>query len=215
MRRVWLSLVMMTLIMTSLVVARPAGGQQPAGGETKLNLSAVLPDWLDKLELSPQQKTQIQTIAREHDKQFAAVWGQFGGRYQETLRTEAVVLATIEDHLTDAQRQQAREQRQKILQPVATNATPVAEAEAVLGVALTPEQEALGRKVQEKFQARLSALGRDVHQLHNRLLSIEMNKIVEIEKVLTKEQRELLGKQRQAAVAAAVNSDEPPATKSK
>ncbi len=69
----------------------------------------------------------------------------------------------------------------------------------------TAEQEALGRKIQEKFQARLSALGSEVQLLHNRLLSIEMNKLVEIEKVLTKEQRLRLSAERQAAVMAAVN----------
>ena len=195
--------VALSLIAWQLVVSF-VWSQQPAGGDVKVTAPAVMSAWLDKLQLSPEQKAQIQIIARDHDAQFAAAWNRFGGSYQATLRMEATVLATIEDNLTEAQLQQVREQRKKLFER-GMDKPAVGEGEAGPGVALTAEQEALGRKIQEKFQARLSALGSEVQLLHNRLLSIEMNKLVEIEKVLTKEQRLRLSAERQAAVMAAVN----------
>lgn len=192
-------------LIASLVTVMSAAGQQPKGADAKPALSANLPAWLDKLNLSVEQKAQIGTIVSQHDAEFAATWSQFGERYQETLRTEATVLATIEENLNDAQRQQAREQRQKLLSG-STSKPAGGEGEAGLGVALTPEQEVMGRKIQEKFRARLSTLGNEVQSLHNRLLSIEMDKIVEIEKVLTTEQRQQLSQHRQAALAAALGN---------
>lgn len=182
-------------LIAPLLIVMAAAGQQPK--------AATLPAWLQKLNLSAQQKGQIESIISQHDAKFAATWNQFGERYQETLRTEATVLATIEENLSDTQRQQAREQRQKLLNRSADK-TAIGEGEAGLGVALTAEQEALGRKIQEKFQARLNTLGNEVQLLHNRLLSIEMDKIVEIEKVLTKEQHEQLAQHRKTALTAAL-----------
>lgn len=202
-------------LITSLAVVMTAAGQQPKGADAKPALSATLPAWLEKLNLSAQQKGQIETIVSQHDAQFAATWNQFGERYQETLRTEATVLATIEENLTDTQRQQAHEQRQKMLLSRAADRTANGEGEVGLGVALTAEQEALGRKIQEKVQARLNTLGSEVQLLHNRLLSIEMDKLVEIEKVLTKEQREQLSQQRQAALTAALDADSKAPAKTK
>jgi len=195
-------------LIAALLVVMTAAGQQPKGADSKPALSAALPVWLEKLNLSAQQKGQIETIVSQHDAKFLATWNQFGERYQETLRTEATVLATIEENLTDTQRQQAHEQRQKMLLTRAADKTAGVEGEAGLGVALTAEQEALGRKIQEKFQARLNTLGNEVQLLHNRLLSIEMDKIVEIEQVLTKEQRQQLTQHRQTALTAALGDSD-------
>jgi hypothetical protein len=55
-------------------------------------------------------------------------------------------------------------------------------------VSLTAEQEAAADKIQEKYHPQLHLLHRDIQGLHARLLSLEADKLVQIEKVLTKEQ---------------------------
>lgn len=181
-------------------------GQAPSVPDAKAGRPAPLAEWLSKVKLSPQQKSQIELIVTEHDAQFAAAWQQFGERYQMTLRTEAVVLATVEESLTETQRRQAHEQRRKLLVERA-NDVAAGETEAKgLGISLSPEQEAVAKKVHEKFQAKLATLGNEVQQLHNRLLSIEMDKLVEIEKLLTKEQRDRFSQLRQNDVAALIEA---------
>ena len=191
-------------------------GQAPSVPDAKAGRPAPLAEWLSKLKLSPQQKSQIELIVTEHDAQFAAAWQQFGERYQMTLRTEAVVLATVEESLTDTQRRQAHDQRRKLLVERANDVAAAGESEAkVLGISLSPEQEAVAKKVHEKFQAKLATLGNEVQQLHNRLLSIEMDKLVEIEKILTKEQRDQFSQLRQNDVAALMEAGQKAPAKTK
>ena len=177
-------------------------------------VSAASPGWLAKLGLSPDQQQRIEKIVADHDAQFDAAWKQFGNFYQDTLRTEAIVLATIEEHFTESQRREVHNHRRKFLSdsigqqasPAAQSKTspsanPADDGKAALGVALTPEQEAFGKKIQDRFQQRLRVLSEDVQLRHNRLLSIEMDKLAEIEKVLTAQQREQLSQLRQTAAS--------------
>ena len=69
-------------------------------------------------------------------------------------------------------------------------------------MSLTPEQEVAADKVQEKYRTQLRSLNRDIQGLHTRLVSLEADKLVEIEKVLTKEQLTQLRTSRQNAPAA-------------
>ncbi len=191
--------------------------QQPHVAAEKVaatpRISIAPPAWLEKLGLSAEQKQQIEKIVTQHDAEFDVTWQQFGSRYQDTLRAEAIVLAAIEEHLTEAQRRQVQQQRGKLLAAAATPkgtpspdigaskaVNPVAE-ESALGVALTPEQEAFGKKIQERFQQRLRALSADIQLLHNRLLSLEMDKLMQIENVLTTQQRQQLSQLRQSVAA--------------
>ena len=64
---------------------------------------------------------------------------------------------------------------------------------------LTPEQEAAADAIQEKYLSRLRSLNRGIQGLHNRLVSLEADKFVEIEKVLTKDQLKQLCEIRQSA----------------
>ena len=64
---------------------------------------------------------------------------------------------------------------------------------------LTTEQEAAADMVQEKYLSHLRSLNRDILGLHTRLVSLEADKIVEIENVLTKVQLEQLREMRQNA----------------
>ena len=75
----------------------------------------------------------------------------------------------------------------------------VEEGLAAAGVTLTDEQEAAADKVQDKYRSQLRSLNRDIGRLHIRLVSLEADKLAEIEKVLTKEQLAQLRMHRQNA----------------
>ena len=173
----------------------------------------AIPACLEKLTLTEQQQERIKQIVRDYDADMLSVWKQFSSRYLEAIRSEALLLTAIEDNLTEAQRTQVREQRRKTAQHqksvAGTNgkrnqaieqpASAVEEEMAIVGVSLTEEQEAAADRLQEKCLGRLRSLNRDIHGLHIRLVSLEADKLVAIENVLTKEQLQQLRKNRQNA----------------
>lgn len=192
----------------------------PAVRSTSPNPSAqapsqqvALPPCLEKLNLTAQQQTQIQEIIDDYEVDVTSVWKQFSARYLETIRTEALLLSAIEDNLTESQRQQVRDQRRRVAsheKRLAVTKVPAAPATAkpvsavaeeinIMGVSLTPEQEAAADATQEKYLSRLRALNRAIEGLHNRLVSLEADKFVEIEKVLTEDQLKQLCQIRQTA----------------
>lgn len=176
----------------------------------------ALPHCLDKLHLSPQQQTQAHEIIQKYDAKLDAVWKQFGEKYMETVRTEVALLSAVEDNLTEQQRTSVREERRRVAnaekamegtQTKANRATdkPADSAEQVIagkGITLTPEQEAVADKIQESYVGHLRSLNRDIQGIHNRLISIEADKFVELEKLLTKEQLAELREDRKTLAAA-------------
>ena len=178
--------------------------------------SVAIPTCLASLTLTPQQQEQIKEIVRDYDADLASVWKQFGDRYLETIRTESSLLAAIEDNLTEPQRNQAREQRRKTAQhqkvlagtdvkPNQATAKPASAVEdeiAITGISLTAEQEAAADRLQQKYLSHLRSLNRDIQGLHTRLVSLEAEKLVELENVLTKEQLTQLREFRQNAPVA-------------
>jgi Spy/CpxP family protein refolding chaperone len=175
-----------------------ANGQEKSAAAPSASSSAtsevVLPPWLPRLNLSAQQDQQVRAIYRDYNTKVAAVWQTFTECYQQTTKIEAVLLTAIEDNLTDAQRQQVRDMRRKTAQgdsptSSATNAP----------ISLTADQEAAADKINAKYISRLRSLNRDITVLHNRLVALEADKIVEIEKLLTKPQLETLSQIRQEA----------------
>ena len=233
------------LAVASVLAVAPAFAKDPAATEVKPaskgpaihakahSESAAIPECLEKLNLSAQQQDQIKGIIHNYDASLGSVWTQFSSRYMQTIAMESSLLAAIEDNLTDAQRQQVRDQRRKTAQhekliaatstkvnqaKVAPNeentkpASAVKEELAVVGVSLTDEQEAAADKVQEKYRSQLRSMNRDIQGLHTRLVSLEADKLVEIEKVLTKDQLAQLRMNRQNAPAApkvAISRTEP------
>lgn len=181
--------------------------------------SHALPACLEVSQLTPEQRSEIQKIISGYDEDIAAVWKQFSDRYMETVRTEALLLSAIEDNLTEAQQQQVREQRRKVALRerllTGTKAAPnratdkpesaVEEQLAIVGVSLTPEQESAADRIQERYLSRLRSLNRDIDGFHTRLVSLEADKFVEIEKVLTKDQLQELREIRQTAPSAAAD----------
>jgi len=76
------------------------------------------------------------------------------------------------------------------------------QAASGVGITLTDEQEAAADKIQHKYASHLRSLNRDIQGLHNRLVSLEADKLVELEKMLTKEQLAQLREGRQSMTGA-------------
>ena len=185
-----------------------SAAQATAGTET-----AAIPECLTKLRLSSQQEGQIKEIMQKYDGSLATVWKQFGSRYMQAIAMETSLLAAIEDNLTEEQRTQVRAQRhktahnekaveatnQKPNQSTTKPASAVEDDLAGVGFTLTSEQETAADKVQEKYKSQLRSLKRDIEGMHIRLVSLEADKLVAIEKILTKDQLAELRAHRQNA----------------
>lgn len=196
--------------------AKPASKIKPATAPVAA-ADVSLPACLERLGLSAPLLTQAKQIVREYDVTLDAVWKQFGEKYLETVRTEVAMLAAIEDSLTEPQRMKVREQRravahaQKALEgtkskPNQATESPAGAADQVIagvGISLTDEQEASADKIHEKYVGQLRSLNRDLQGLHNRLVSLEADKLVELEKMLTPEQLTQVRERRQAAAEGA------------
>jgi hypothetical protein len=197
---------------------------------TSESTQAAIPECLQKLKLSPEQEGKIQQINQEYDGSISLVWKQFGERYMQTIAVESALLAAVEDKLTEPQRQQVRDQRRKTAQHEQVNGAKSeksgpgidaktdkhlagAEAEiAAAGVELTNEQHDAAEDIHHNYHSQLRSMHRDIHSLHNRLLSLEADKLVQIEKVLSKEQLAELRTSRQSPHAAprtAISKSEP------
>jgi hypothetical protein len=181
--------------------ARPINKLKPASATATADTTAM-PECLGNLKLTQAQQTQAKEIIRKYDATLDAVWKQFGDKYMETVRIEVSLLAAIEDNLTEAQRTKVRDQRRKVAhaekalegtsskpnQATAKPADPVEQEVAGASISLTPEQEAAADKIHQKYVGHLRSLNRDVQGIHNRLVSLEADKFVELEKLLTTEQ---------------------------
>lgn len=228
MNRISMSCAACLLAIASVWALSPGFAKEPAKEGSKPNLKtqpahaghagsaeALLPECLAPLKLSKAQQEQIEEIVREYNTDIDSVWGQFGSRYRATIALESSLLAAIEDNLTETQRTHVRLQRRQVAQHektiAGTNTKPnqgtskpadaVQEEIGLNGVTLTAEQESVADKVQEKYLNHLRSLNRDIQGLHTRLVSLEADKLVEIEKVLTKGQLMQLREIRQASPA--------------
>ena len=176
----------------------------------------VIPECMEKLKLTEEQQTKVKEIIGSYDHKLDAVWQQFSVKYMATIRTECMLLAAVEDGLTEAQRTAVHAQRRQVAHAEkaleGTNATvnqstekPADAVEQVVegaGITLTPEQETAAEKIQQNYASHLRSLNRDIAGLHNRLVSLEADKLVELEKVLTKAQMAQLRESRQMTTGA-------------
>lgn len=181
-----------------------------AGGEI------VIPECLEKLKLSEEQQSKAKEIIGSYDQKLDAVWKQFSVKYMATIRTECLLLAAVEDGLTEAQRTAVHTQRRQVAHAekalegtnAKTNQSTEKPADAVeqvvegAGITLTPEQETAAEKIQQNYASHLRSLNRDIEGLHNRLVSLEADKLVELEKVLTKAQLAQMRESRQMTTGA-------------
>ena len=192
--------------------ARPSSKIKPASA-TAPAAEAAIPACLEKLKLTQPQQTQAKEIVRKYDASLDAVWKQLGEKYMKTVRTEVALLAAIEDNLTEQQRTQVRDERRRVAHAEKTlegtnskpNKATAKPADAVeqeiagAGISLTDEQEAAADMIHQKYVGHLRSLNRDIQGLHTRLVSLEADKLVELEKMLTKEQLAQLREDRQSA----------------
>jgi hypothetical protein len=211
-----ISLGVLAFALTAAVYFAPAFAVDPADKDViprpqAAPKDAAIPPCLEKLALSREQEAKVKDIIAEYEMDLTSVWKEFGDRYMETVRTEALLLAAIEDNLTETQRTQVRAERRKTAQHqktlAGTNFKPnqstdkpnsaVEQEIAIIGVVLTAEQELAADKIQGEYLSRLRSLNRDIQGLHTRLVSLEADKMVEIEKVLKKEQLQQLRQIRQ------------------
>jgi len=176
----------------------------------------TIPECMEKLKLTEEQQTKAKEIIGSYDQKLDAVWKQFSVKYMATIRTECLLLAAIEDGLTEQQRTAVHTQRRQVAHAEkaleGTNAKtnqstekPVDAVEQAVtgaGITLTPEQETAAEKIQQNYASHLRSLNRDIEGLHNRLVSLEADKLVELEKVLTKAQMAQLRDSRQMTTGA-------------
>lgn len=176
----------------------------------------AIPECMEKLKLSDEQQTRAKEIIGSYDQKLDAVWKQFSARYMATIRTECMLLAAVEDGLTEAQRTAVHAQRRQVAHAeqalegtnAKTNQSTEKPADAVdqiaegAGITLTPEQETAAEKIQQNYASHLRSLNRDIEGLHNRLVSLEADKLVELEKILTKAQLTQFCKSRQTTTGA-------------
>ena len=188
---------------------------QKAGQKTGATESAI-PECMEKLKLSEEQQAKAKEIVRTYDTKLDVVWKQFGEKYIATIRTECLLLSAVEDGLTEQQRTTVQQQRRRIaheekaLEGTSSRtskasekpADPVEQVVEGVGITLTPEQEEAADRVQQNYASHLRSLNRDIEGLHNRLVSLEADKLVELEKILTEQQLAQLRKSRQTTTGA-------------
>jgi hypothetical protein len=178
----------------------------------------AIPECIKKLKLSSDQEKKIQEVVQSYDGSIALVWKQFGEKYMHTIAIETSMLAAIEDSFTEDQLRQVRDSRRKLAQfenPAEKTATDKSEkpsspassknADVIkdeltsTGVTLTTEQQETAEAIQLKYRSHLRGLNQRLQELHTRLISLEAEKLVAIEKILTKDQLAELRKNRQQA----------------
>lgn len=200
--------------LATLLAFTPGFAKEPAEPETKgtskikpvaaptTAAETAIPACLEKLSLTKPQQNQAKEIVRKYDASLDAVWKKFGEKYMETVRTEVALLAAVEDNLTEPQRMKVREERRRVAhsekamegtktkQNQATEEpdSAVEQASEGAGISLTDEQEDAADAINQKYSGHLRSLNRDIQGLHTRLISLEADKLVELEKILTKEQ---------------------------
>ncbi len=132
------------------------------------------------------------------------------------------MLAAIEDGLSDSQRQRLRQQRQRTSRQDEkedsgsdtrssrdnSQQDGVEEEIFIFGITLSPEQQQSSQTTRAAYIDRLRETDQAIEALHARMISLEIDKLLEIEKVLSKEQREQLRKDHQSLTSAARDVDD-------
>lgn len=195
-------------IALKIVVVLSMGALSAVAQQPRSAAIVGFPLVLEKLDLTAEQRQQIEAIVSKQDTLFLSAWQEFTIGYQQTLKAEAVLLAAIEVGFNDAQRQKAQDERRKTIKltaaPISATTGGAKTDPGPAGVALTPEQVAAVNKLQEKYHVHLAPMTRDIQNSHNRMLAIEMEKFLEIQKVLNKDQLTKLNQMLESGEAAKI-----------
>lgn len=214
------------LAVAGIMALAPVYAKEPAVADSKpaslganAGTEAVIPECVAKLELTAEQQKQIKAVVSETDEELAKVWSKFSERYVQMIRAESAMLAAIEDNLTEPQlvivrmhRQMTAHRGRKMTAKAAKSATEVEKDLEDHGVTLTAAQSEASDKIQEKYHTNLHQLHHEIQGLHAQLLALESDQLVQIEKVLTKEQLAEMRKHREkgpTAVKLATGAAEP------
>lgn len=192
-----------------------------------------LPDFLANLNLTSEQKDKIKAICNECEKDRENAWHRFHASYREAIGIEASMMAAIEENLTEAQRKHIRNQRERIARKLDRNERhdsakdyaknenaksdnnkndsndkkdTVVEEITIVGVNLSPDQESTAEELRGSYSHRLHKLNRRISELHAQLVSMEVERLLKIEEILTKEQRQQLRKEHQNLLHSAVRT---------
>jgi len=191
------------LVLAQGLIRQPAAAGDKANAANSAEADAPIPACLEPLKLTQTQQVQAQDVVRKYGAETERVCKQYRDKYLEMVQLEVCLLAAIEDHLTDAQRAQIRTQRRKMAhsEKAAADGTKLAsdpatikpgdaaeEEIAAAGVSLTPEQEDAADRVHHRYVGRLRTLNRDLQILHTRVVALEADQLVELEKLLTRQQ---------------------------
>jgi len=82
----------------------------------------------------------------------------------------------------------------------------VVEEITIVGVNLSPDQESTAEELRGSYSHRLHKLNRRISELHAQLVSMEVERLLKIEEILTKEQRQQLRKEHQNLLHSAVRT---------
>jgi len=183
--------------------------------------------------LTSEQKDKIRAICSECEKDRENAWHRFHASYREAIGIEASMMAAIEENLTEAQRKHIRHQRERIARKLdrhdrhdtakdyakSENAKSddnkndsndkqdtVVEEITIVGVNLSPDQESTAEELRGSYSHRLHKLNRRISELHAQLVSMEVERLLKIEEILTKEQRQQLRKEHQNLLHSAVRT---------
>jgi len=92
-------------------------------------------------------------------------------------------------------------------------ANPAEEEIVIIGISLSPEQQTEADKIHRTYFGRLRDIGQDLGRLHARLVALETEKIVKIEKELTKDQLAQLRKMDEQSQSGTATTEKEGATK--
>jgi hypothetical protein len=192
-----------------------------ASKSTDSNGKSNVSDLLQNLNLSSDQRTKIDDIVKKYDDECKVTWKEFADDYQSAIRMEASMLARIEEHFNDAQRKHVRDQRRRTAHHrrhdgktnVKVNSNAPEEEIVIIGITLTPQQQEKADGIRRNYNDRLGSLNDNIERLQAKMLSLETEKLLEIEDVLTKEQRDQLRKDHEKLTQNADASSDKTSTK--
>lgn len=119
--------------------------QQQNGSQAQVELPQALKD----LNLTDEQKQRIQQVVRQSNRQIAQTWQQFHQLHMQAVNLEAAMLATIEQSLSESQREEFRKSRSQQLE-----SQPFAQRESQQGQQRQQAQQEQSQQQREQIAQR-------------------------------------------------------------
>jgi len=104
----------------------------------------------------------------------------------DTTRNETAKSDTNKSEKSDTNKNDSNNQNDVVVEEI-----------TIVGVNLSPDQESTAEELRGSYSRRLHKLNRRISELHAQLVSMEVERLLKIEDILTKEQRQQLRKEHQ------------------